>query len=311
MFDIVGKRFWFFLIAGVVILICIISLSTFGLKAGIEFSSGSMMTVGFEQEVDLDELRQEVASLGYSGAIIQHFEAGDDFLIRLPELSDGAKSELEAGLVASFGALEDSKFDKKVSAMVAAETTRNAAIAVAVAAIGILLYVTWAFHRMPDPFHYGTCAIIALIHDTLVALGVFSILGGILGWEINLMFVTGILAVIGYSVNNTVVVFDRIRENLTVSGRTDFEVVVNNSLVETLSRSLNTSLTTLFVVLALFFFVGATIQNFAVVLLIGVIAGTYSSLLIAPQLLVVWEKGEWGRFIRWLPLPAAKANGRR
>jgi len=189
--------------------------------------------------------------------------------------------------------------------MIAAETTQNAAIAVAVAAVGILLYITWAFRRMPKPFHYGTCAIIALLHDALVALGVFSILGGILGWEINLMFITGILAVIGYSVNNTVVVFDRIRENLARGTSTNFEVIVNNSLVETLSRSLNTSLTTLLVVLALLFFVGASIQNFAVVLLIGIIAGTFSSLCIAPQLLVVWEKGEWRRFIQWLPLRAS------
>jgi preprotein translocase subunit SecF len=143
----------------------------------------------------------------------------------------------------------------------------------------------------------------------LIALGVFSILGGILGWEINLMFITGVLAVIGYSVNNTVVVFDRIRENLSKDVRVDFETVVNNSLVETLSRSLNTSLTTLFVVLALLFFVGASIQNFAVVLLVGIIAGTFSSLCIAPQLLVVWEKREWGRFIQWLPLTRTKPRG--
>jgi len=192
--------------------------------------------------------------------------------------------------------------------MVAAETASNAAIAVAVAALGILLYVTWAFRRMPSPFRYGTCAVVALAHDLLVVLGIFSILSAILGWEINLMFITGILAVIGYSVNNTVVVFDRIRENLKKGASADFEVVVNGSLVETVSRSLNTSLTTLIVVLALLLFVGASIQNFAVVLLIGVFAGTFSSLCIAPMLLVVWERGEWGRFIRWLPLPAARAK---
>ncbi|MDH5696496.1 MAG: protein translocase subunit SecF, partial [Dehalococcoidia bacterium] len=176
-------------------------------------------------------------------------------------------------------------------------TAHNAAIAVAVAAVGILLYITWAFRRMPRPFHYGTCAIIALAHDVLVVLGTFSILGAILGWEINLMFITGVLAVIGYSVNNTVVAFDRIRENLRKGMSPDFEAVVNNSLVETLSRSLNTSLTTVFVILALLLFVGASIQNFVIVLLIGIIAGTYSSLGIAPTLLIVWEKGEWGRFL--------------
>ncbi len=307
MLDIVGKRFRFFLIAGVVILASIISLAVFGLKPGVEFSSGSIMTVSFEQEVDQNALEQELAGLGYANAIVQQTGAGD-FLIRTKELSGGDKAQLDSGLTEKFGQLTETEFNS-VSPMIAAETTQNAAIAVAVAAIGILLYITWAFRRMPKPFHYGTCAIIALLHDALVALGVFSILGGILGWEINLMFITGILAVIGYSVNNTVVVFDRIRENLSKNVKADFGTVVNSSLVETLSRSLNTSLTTLFVVLALLFFVGASIQNFAVVLLVGIIAGTFSSLCIAPQLLVVWEKREWGRFIQWLPLTRAKTRG--
>jgi len=308
MFDIVGKRFWFFLISGVVILIAIISLVTFGLKSGIEFSSGSIVTVSFEQEVDQGDLAQELASLGYTNALIQR-TGGGDFLIRTHELTSEDKTSLEDALAEKFGHLRETEFNS-VSPMIAAETTQNAVIAVAIAAVGILLYITWAFRRMPKPFHYGTCAIMALLHDALVALGVFSILGGILDWEINLMFITGILAVIGYSVNNTVVVFDRIRENLRKDVRVDFEIVVNNSLVETLSRSLNTSLTTLFVVLALLFFVGASIQNFAVVLLVGIIAGTFSSLCIAPQLLVVWEKREWGRFIQWLPLTGAKTRGR-
>ncbi len=299
MFDIVGKRFLFFLISGVIILVAIIALATLGLKSGIEFSSGSMMAVRFEQAVDQGELKQELAGLGYANAIVQSEirpTGGGVFYIRTAELSDEEKAQLEGALAVRFGNLEETEFSS-VSPMVATETARNAAIAVAVAAVGVLLYVTWAFRRMPRPFHYGTCAIIALVHDALVAMGVFSILGGILGWEINLMFITGILAVIGYSVNNTVVVFDRIRENLTKGVSHDFEVVVNNSLVETLSRSLNTSLTTLLVVIALLLFVGASIQNFAVVLLIGIIAGTYSSLFIAPMLLVVWEKGEWGRFL--------------
>ncbi len=186
----------------------------------------------------------------------------------------------------------------------ALETARNTAIAVVIAVIGILLYVTWAFHRMPKPFRYGASAIIALIHDTLVAIGVFSILGGVLNWQVNLMFITGILAVIGYSVNNVVVVFDRIRENLKMGVSSSFEVVVNNSMTETLGRCLNTSITTLITLLALALFVGATIQNFVVVLIVGIIAGTFSSTFIAPSLLVVWDKKEWGKFI---PRRRAKA----
>ena len=306
MTDIVGKRFWFFIAAGAVILFSIISLAHFGLKPGIELSSGSLLTVNFEQTVNEAELKQELVGLGYGRAIVQETGEGS-FLIRTSELTSQTKTELESGLTARFGPVTEAEF-YSVSPMVASETARNAGIAIAVAAVGILLYITWAFRRMPKPFRYGVCAIIALGHDALVALGVFAVLGGTLGWEINLMFITGILAVVGYSVNNTVVVFDRIRENLTRGVSSDFETVVNNSLVETISRSLNTSLTTLFVVLALLLFVGATIQNFAVVLLIGIVAGTYSSLFIAPNLLIVWEKGEWGRLFKRRPRLANKVN---
>jgi len=305
MFDIIGKRFLYFLISGVVILIGIISLATFGLPSGIEFSSGSMLAVSFEKSVDYSQFKEEIASLGYADAIIQRTGEGE-FLIRTHELTGDEKAQIQETLSGRFGTLSETQF-YSVSPMVAAETANNAAIAVAVAAVGILLYVTWAFRRMPRPFHYGTCAIIALIHDALIALGVFSILGAILNWQINLMFITGILAVIGYSVNNTVVIFDRIRENLIKGIGADFETVVNNSLVETLSRSVNTSLTTLVVVLALFLFVGASIQNFVVVLMIGIIAGTFSSVCIAPSVLVVWDKGEWGRFIRRTTPSRAKA----
>ena len=306
MTDIVGKRFWFFVAAGAVILFCIISLGHFGLKSGIELSSGSMLTVNFEQAVNEADLKQELANLGHGGAIVQQTGEGD-FIIRTSELGSQAKTQLEDGLTTRFGQVTEAEF-YSVSSMVASETARNAGIAIAVAAVGILLYITWAFRKMPNPFRYGTCAIIALGHDVLVALGIFSVLGGVLGWEINLMFITGILAVVGYSVNNTVVVFDRIRENLIRGISSDFETVVNRSLVETLSRSLNTSLTTLFVVLALLFFVGASIQNFAVVLLIGIVAGTFSSICIAPNLLVVWEKGGWRQLFKRTSPPAIKPD---
>jgi len=299
MFDLISKRSRFFLISGIVILIGIISLASFGLKAGIEFSSGSQLTLRFENEVDIAELRQEMADLGYENTIVQK-TGGGDFIIRTPELTTEEKIQLETDLEVSFGTLEEVDFIR-VDPVTAGQTANIATIAVAVAAVGIMLYVTWAFRRMPKPFRYGTCAIIALLHDTVVALGIFSIINGIMDWEINLMFITGILAVIGYSVNNTVVIFDRIRENLIQHPSYNFKTVVNNSLVESLTRSINTSLTTIIVVLALLLFVGSTIQNFAVVLLIGIIAGTFSSLFIAPSLLVTWEDGGWRRYFRWLP----------
>jgi len=295
MYNIIGKRYWWFLISGLLILVSIVSLATVGLKPGIEFSSGSLLSVTFQNEVDYDEFKAEIASLGYSDAIVQQTGSGD-FLIRTKELSDQEKAAIETGLQARFGALTEASFSS-VSPQAASETINNALIAVAVASIGILLYVTWAFRRMPRPFRYGTCAVIALIHDALVALGVFSILGALLGWETNLMFITGILAIIGYSINNTIVVFDRIRENLIRGVSGNFELVVNNSQVETMARSINTSFTTIITVLAILLFVGASIQNFAVVLLIGIIAGTFDSVFVAPSLLVVWDKGEWSRFI--------------
>ena len=306
MTDIVGKRFWFFVTAGIIILFSIIALVNFGLKPGIELSSGSMLTVSFEQTVVKSELQEEMASAGYPGALIQQTGEGG-FLIRTEELSGEEKTDLEDALQNRFGATTESEF-YSVSPMVASETARNAGIAIAVAAVGILLYITWAFRRMPKPFRYGACALIGLGHDILVALGVFAVLGGMFGWEINLMFITGILAVVGYSVNNTVVVFDRIRENLSRRVSTDFKTVVNNSIAETISRSLNTSLTTLFVILAMLLFVGASIQNFAVVMLIGVIAGTFSSVCIAPNLLVVWEEGKWSSLFKRNPQPAAEAR---
>lgn len=302
--DLIGKRFRFFLISGVVILIGIASLGVFGLKWGIEFSSGSLLTLDFEQEVATNEMKQELGSLGYANAIVQTTGDGN-FLIRTAVLTSGEKGQLKENLEASFGPASELGFEN-IDPIIARQTARTASIAVGIAAIGIMLYITWAFRRMPKPFRYGVCAIVALLHDALIALGVFSIIGGLLGWEINMMFITGILAVIGYSVNNTVVIFDRIRENLLRGISPDFEVVVNSSLVESLTRSLNTSLTTVIVVLALLLFVGATIQNFSIVLLIGIIAGTFSSLFIAPSLLVVWERGEWRRFIP----PIAKAGGR-
>jgi preprotein translocase subunit SecF len=305
MLDIIGKRLWFFLISGVLILMSIISLATVGLKSGIEFSSGSILTVRFEQPVEYTQFHQEMTRLGYTDAIIQRTGTGD-FLIRTQELTGDEKTQIEAALTAQFGKLSESQFNS-VSPLVATETARNALIAVVIAMVGILLYVTLAFRRIPNAFRYGTCSIIALVHDILVTAGIFSVLGAILGWEINLMFITGILTIVGYSINNTIVVFDRIRENQRKGISTDFEAVVNSSVVETMGRSFNTTITTIITVLALLLFVGATIQNFAIVLLIGLIVGTFDSIFIAPSLLVVWNKKEWGKFTPQSAQSRAKA----
>jgi preprotein translocase subunit SecF len=294
MLDIIGKRFWYFLISGVLIVIAIVSLAVFGLKQSIEFSSGSIQMIAFDTTVEYDDFVSEMADLGYDDAIIQHTEKGQ-YLMRTRLLTDAEQLQIETALTEAFGEHEV-LLSSEVSEQVAAETTRNAIIAVAVAMVGMLLYVTYAFRKMPRPFRWGTCFVIALLHDILVTVGLFSLLGYILGWEIDLVFITGILAIVGVSLDNTIVVFDRMRENQRNLVSPDFEVVVNRSQIETLGRSLNTSITLLIACLALLLFVGGTIQNFIVVLMIGVIAGTFDSVLVAPALLVVWDKNEWGRF---------------
>ena len=300
MIDFVNKKKWFFLASIVVIVIGIISLAIFGLRTGADFSGGTSITLQFSPPVEQHELRQEMAELGYSGATIQS-AGGDIFLIHLIEITSQEATTIAGKLGEKLDSQAKVMDYYLVSPAVGAETARNASIAVIIAAVAMLLYIVWAFRRMPKPFRWGTCAIIALIHDVFVIVGIFSLLGWLAGVEVDALFITGLLAVVGYSINNTVVIFDRIRENVIKGISTDFAVTVNSSIVETLGRSLNTSLTTLFVILALFLFGGATIHYFVLVLLLGIIIGTYSSICISGQFLVAWEKGEWSQIFSWLP----------
>jgi len=308
-FDFVGKKHWFLLASAALIVAGLISvLVPGGLKLGVDFEGGVSITLGPKEgeTLSLKQVEQRLNDLGHSEAAKRiQVLSESNFFIRTRQLGKTEQEKLdeqeklrnglsEIGEVKEFGS---------ISAVIASETVRNAAIAVGVAAVAILLYITWAFRRMPSPFRYGTCAIIALLHDVLLVLGIFSFLGRTLNWEIDPMFVTAVLAVIGYSVNDTIVVFDRLRENLTKGITTDFGTTVNFSLNQTLGRSLNTSTTTILAVLAIYLFVGGTIRNFVLALFIGVVAGTYSSIFIASQLLVVWERREWSRFLPKISLP--------
>lgn len=298
MIDFIGKKQWFFLGSAIVIIVMIISLAAFKLQPGIDFSGGTSMTLSFTPQVEQNQLRQELTALGYPEAIVQRSE--NNFFIRIKEISPGEKetliSGLETGLDTEILVLDYNA----ISPVIATRTAHNAGIAVAIAAVAMLFYIVWAFRRMPSPFKWGTCAIIALIHDVLIILGIFAILGQVANVEVNAMFITAVLTIVGYSINNTVVVFDRIRENRTRGISPDFAVTVNSSLTETLARSMNTSLTTLCVVLALLLFGGATIHYFVLALLFGLLSGTYSSLCIAGPLLVIWEKREWSQLFPWL-----------
>ena len=290
MIDLVGKRNWFFLISAIVIIPGIISLAVFGLKPGVDFSSGTAMTLHFDKAVELVQVRQQLTNLGYDQAVVQPAGEGD-FFVRLPEMSSEQTTNLKDSLQTGLDTTITISSLYTVSPIVAAGTVRNTFIAVIVASIGILLYISWAFRKMPNPIRWGTCAIIALLHDLVIVIAVFSILGWATGMEVDALFVTGVLAVVGVSVNNIVVVYDRIRENTKRGVSRDFEVIANYGIVESLGRSLNTGLATLFVIVALYLLGGATTHTLVLALLIGIATGIYSSLCIAGQLLVVWEKG--------------------
>jgi preprotein translocase subunit SecF len=291
MIDFMGNKQWFFLFSAIAMVISIIALAVFGLQPGIDFIGGTSMTLRFNPQVNQEELRQKLTAFGYAEAIIQSSE--QDFLVRMKELSSSEREELTTILEEELNTKIVVRDYNTISPSIAGETARSAGVAVMIASVAMLLYIAWAFRRMPSPFRWGTCAIIALIYNVLCVAGIFSILGKTTNIEIDALFLTGVLTIVGYSINNTVVVFDRIRENIIKGISVDFTVTVNSSLLETLGRSLNTSLTTICVILALFLFGGATIHNFMLVLLIGLLAGTYSSLFVAGPLLVIWEKKEW------------------
>ena len=311
MMDFVGKKRWFFLVSGILIVAGIISLAIFGLRPGTDFAGGTSLTLQFSPvdggQVDWSDfqgqLRDEMTNLGYGTAAIQN-AGGGSFIIHIQEITSDEAQALAQQIAAQFDFQVDITDYYSASPTVGAQTARNAGIAVIIAAVAMLFYIVWAFRRMPNPFRWGTCAVIALGHDVFIIIGIFSILGWLAGVEIDALFITGLLAVVGYSINNTVVIFDRIRENLSRHVSPDFGLAVNSSIVETLGRSLNTSLTTLFVILALFLFGGATIHYFVLVLLLGVIIGTYSSICVSGQLLVVWEKREWSALLPWTKKPA-------
>ncbi len=295
--DFVGKRIWFFLLSALILLPGVVFLIIApGLKPGIDFTGGSTVMFEVTDSVTQDSLRGVMTGLGHPDAVIQKMD-DRTFFIRTKELRDEEKDNVIAEIQRqeSPGGVELLAFDL-VSPVVAAETVLNAFYAVVAAAIGIFLYLWWAFRNVPSPFRYGLAAIVALVHDSMIVIGIFAILGEVADIEVNTMFLVAILTVIGYSVNDTIVVFDRLRENIILYPNRTLTHNANISIMESMGRSLNTSLTLLFTLLALLLVGGETIRIFLWVLIIGVIAGTYSSIGIATPLLVVWESGAVGRF---------------
>jgi preprotein translocase subunit SecF len=384
--DFVSKRKWFFLASGIIIVAGIIALIVSGLNLGLEFSSGTSMTIVFEDRVEQGALRTVLADLGHPNAIIQR-SPQDAFLVQGLTLSSDEKDKLINDLqtqfgttirIAEFGSLGNTtsgnetqgnatsgnmtlalifgktiapsnlsseletlgytglsieqttldlylvrtetistveqvqiqqaleqKFGSMdyldfatISPEVSGQRVKYNIYAIIACAVAILLYMAWAFRKLASSFRYGTCAILALLHDVFIMLAVFAIFR----IEVDSMFIIAILTIIGFGVNNVIVVFDRLRESSVVASRFDLATRVNMGITETITRSINTSFTVLFTCFALYAFGGSTIHNFMLALIVGVIASTYSSLFIAGQLLVSWESGDFGKLFSWLPI---------
>jgi protein-export membrane protein SecD/preprotein translocase SecF subunit len=305
------KRWWYLSASLLAFITAVVILAIPpALKGGIEFTSGSTFTFTFtEQFVEQAELRTTLEELGYPEARVQG-SGENSYLIRTrvlegaPTLEDasgpippGEIDDLQARLEERFGAINREGF-QTVSSTVSSEIVRAAILAVLIAAAAILVYIAISFRHVRQPVKYGVAAVIALTHDAFIVLGIFSFMAKVAGTEVDTAFITALLTVIGFSVHDTIVVFDRMREKLASDPLLPYEEAVNASLTETLARSLNTSITVILTVLALLLLGGVTIQNFLIVLLVGVIAGTYSSIGVASQVLVVWENGDIPRMFR-------------
>jgi preprotein translocase subunit SecF len=296
MFNIVEKRHWYFVLSALIIIpglvAMIYSIITFGapVKLSIDFTGGTLLELRIEETVQPAEVRQVLSDTGFPGSTVTT-TADDTVLVRTKPMDPEAKTGIMDGLQTEFGAVEELRFES-VGPAVGAEVTRTAGIAVAVAALFILAFIIFAFRKVPNAFRYGVCAIAAMVHDILVTVGLFSLAGLILGWEADALFLTALLTVIGFSVQDTIVVFDRIRENIPRRRGEPYEMIVNRSLLETIHRSLATQLNAIFVLVALLLFGGATMKQFVAVLLVGLLSGTYSSIFNAVPLLVVWETGK-------------------
>ena len=293
MINIIGKKYWYFAISLIVVLPGLIALILYGLNLSIDFTGGSRLTVSFPQKVEKTTSEKIKNILIKDSLKVSTVEiSGKSLLIRTSPMDQKQNTRFVGTLSKEFKGAKETQFET-IGPTIGAETTANAIKAVILASVLIILYITWSFRSVPKPassFRFGVCAILALIHDVLVVVGIFAILGHYFNVEIDSLFVTALLTVIGFSVHDTIVVFDRIRENLKRMIGSPFSQIVNESILQTLDRSLNTSLTVILVLFALLLFGGETIRWFVVALLVGIISGTYSSIFNASPLLVLWHE---------------------
>lgn len=293
MINIIGyKKFWL-AIAATLVLASVVFICIWGLKFGIDFTGGSLLELRFSAErPPVSEMASNLASTGIENTNIQPV-GGNGMILRFKAVDEVKHQEMLKFLKEKFSGLEEQRFES-IGPTIGKELRTKALYSVIIVLIAIILYIAWAFRRVSKPvtsWKYGVIAIIALLHDVLIPVGIFAILGKFMGIEINSAFVAAILTILGYSVNDTIVVFDRVRENLIKAGGDyrDFDNIVNKSINETFARSINTTLTTLLALIAVFFWGGETVKYFSLALIIGIGLGAYSSIFIASPLLVVFK----------------------
>jgi len=281
------RKIWYF-ISLILIVPGIVALILWKLPTGIDFKGGTLIDIKFTNQVSKDEVSQAVTNAGINSANV--LPSQESYIIRTPVLGQASQQKLTNELN-KVGEYTQNRFET-VGPTVSSDLKRKAVIAVILASLAIIIYIAIAFRKVPKPansWRFGVCAVLALIHDLAFVIGMFAILGHFFGYEVDSLFITALLTIMGFSVHDTIVVFDRIRENLRKSPSTSFEINVNNSILQTLNRSLNTSFTVLIVLLALYLLGGQSLKHFMLALIIGVAIGTYSSIFNASPMLVSWQ----------------------
>ena len=286
--NIIKYRTIYFSFSAILFIASIIFLSIWGLKLGNDFTGGSLLEVNFSGEMPSNQaIKDKLVSLNLGDINIQPSE-NQSVILRLKDVDE----QVHQDILKALGSVEEKRFET-IGPVVGQELKTRALYAIALTLLAIVLYIAWAFRKVSRPiasWKYGVATLIALMHDVIIPVGFFAALGHFYGIEVGLLFVTAVLTILGFSVHDTIVVFDRIRENLRKGGSKNFEETVDKSINQTLTRSINTSLTVVLTLLAVYFFGGQTIKYFTLALLIGVIFGTYSSIFIASPVLVAWEK---------------------
>lgn len=301
MIDILGKRYIFFALSFLVIIPGLIILAINGLPLAIDFKGGTLLELEFTSSPlpDTESVVSLYNEFGFKEVQVQTALGAsgerDTLIIRSPFMDDAMKTNLITAMKErlSIDEIVVNRFDA-VGPVIAAQVTNRAALAIGIAALAVILYITYAFRGIPHAFRYGICAIAAMLHDILVVFSITAVGSVLWGWQMDSLFLTALLTVIGFSTQDKIVVFDRIRENSGFLRKLPFEKLANHSIIQTLQRSINTQLMTVeFMLLALALFGGVTLREFALILLVGLFSGTYSSIFVAAPLLVVWENKEW------------------